>query len=340
MAIKIDSKILSVLKILFFLGIGLLLMWLVIKDITREEQVSIREAFHHANYLWLFPFMVFGLLSHISRAVRWRMLIVPLGYNPKLSNTFFAVMIGYLANLVLPRLGEVSRCGVLTKYEKIPFNESFGTVIAERAIDMLIMLLIFLITLFFQMNKILGLAQEKIFNPLSRKMLLMASEQSIFLMGIFVILSLLSFWFLRKKGGNLILEKIRKLFIGFWNGLKTIKNIRNPFWFVFHSIFIWLMYCLMLQVSFYSFSETSHLSISEGFTVFIFGSLGIIFVPGGIGAYHALVIDSLNIYDVPAHISFAFAWIAWTSQLFLFLFLGVLSLILIPIINKARNEQA
>lgn len=331
------ARLFSVLKVLFFFSIGILLIWLVVKDLSEQDKVSIKDAFQKANYAWLLPFMILGILSHVSRAVRWKMLMAPLGYNPKLSNTFFAIMIGYLANLVFPRLGEVSRCGVLAKYEKIPFNESFGTVIAERAIDMLILLLIFFGTLFFQMNKILGLANEKFFNPLMKKVALFSLGQFIFIFGIFLILFVVLFFVFKKKGQGFLINKIRGILLGFWSGLQTIKNIKSPFWFIAHSLFIWLMYCLTMMVSFYSFPETSGLSISEGLTVFIFGSLGVIFTPGGIGAYHKLVIDTLAIYAIPFNISFAFAWIGWTSQLALVLFLGLLSLILLPIVNKVKK---
>lgn len=346
------AKLKSVLKLVFFLGIGLLLLWMVVKDLSKDDKTSIYAAFQKANYLWLIFSMFLGVLSNVSRAIRWKMLMAPLGYNPKLSNTFFAVSIAYLANLVFPRLGEVSRCGILTKYEKIPFNEGFGTVIAERAIDMLILILIFFITLIFQMNKIWGMAEEKFFNPLQEKIILFTNASILYVIVGFLVLSFVLFFTLKKKKlpltptsadspkRNALLVKISNIIMGFWNGLKTIKNIRSPFKFIAHSIFIWLLYLVMLQMCFYSFKETSQLTMSEGLTVFIFGSLGLIFVPGGIGAYHKLVIDSLALYSIPFYVSFAFAWMVWSSQLILILLSGLLSLILLPLLNKTRNEQA
>ena len=137
----------AIVKFLLFLSIGMLLVWLVVKDITAEEKTNIKIAFEKANYFWIVLSMILVTVSHWSRAVRWKMLLEPLGYKPKTSNTFFAIMVGYLANLALPRLGEVSRCGVLNKYEKVSFEEAFGTVIAERAIDLLCLVLVFFLTL-------------------------------------------------------------------------------------------------------------------------------------------------------------------------------------------------
>ena len=310
----------------------------MVKDLTEQDKKNISAAFHKANYFWIVVSMFLGLLSHVSRAVRWKMLLKPLGYNPRLSNTFFAVMIGYLANYALPRLGEVSRCGILNKYEKIPFTESFGTVIAERAIDLICLTLIFCLTLFIQLNKIINLANEKIFYPLNEKIHSLSNNHSFIIIYMAVIMAtiLTLLLFFRKKIKSSVFDKFKGLLLGFWNGLKTIKSIKSPGRFVFHSVLIWCLYYFSLHVCFFSFEETRGLTIGQGLAVFIFGSIGVVFVPGGTGAYQKLVIDTLTspLATITFSVAFAFAWIVWTSQLILLVGIGVISLLLLPLVNK------
>jgi len=332
----LKKKTLSILKFLFFLGIGVLLIWLAVRNLTENDKASIADAFTQANYYWIALSMFLSFLSHLVRAMRWRILIQPLGFNPKLSNTFFALMVGYLANFALPRLGEISRCGVLTKYEKIPFTEAFGTVIAERAIDVLCLILIFVGTLFFQFDELWGLTNDKIIIPLSSKVSSMM-DSNIFLT-IFAVIMIgitISFFVFRKRSKGMLSKKVKDMALGFWEGLKSVKNIRRPFLFIFHTILIWLLYTGLLYVGFFCFEETSQLAFGAALAIMLFGSLGIAFVPGGTGAYQALVTETLtSAYKTTFTFAFAFSWLIWTSQFALILLLGVISLILLPIMNK------
>lgn len=312
------------------------MIWLAVRNLTEEDKASIAEAFTQANYYWIALSMLLSFLSHWIRAMRWRLLIQPLGFNPKLSNTFFALMVGYLANFALPRLGEISRCGVLTKYEKIPFTEGFGTVIAERAIDVLCLILIFIGTLFFQFDELWGLTNDKIISPLSTKFLSLM-DSNIFL-SIFALIMLgitISFFVFRKRNKGMFSKKLKEMALGFWEGLKSVKNIKRPILFIFHTILIWLLYTALLYVGFFCFAETSYLSFGAALAIMLFGSLGIAFVPGGTGAYQALVTETLtSAYKTSFTFAFAFSWLIWTSQFALILLLGVISLIMLPIINK------
>ena len=148
------DKILNTAKFLFFLGIGIGLIWLVVKDLTEKDKEEIYKSFREANYWWIIVTILLGFLSNVSRAIRWKMLMKPLGHSPRLDNTVYAIFIGYMANYALPRLGEVTRCGILNRYDKVPMNELLGTVLAERAIDMLCLILIFFYTLFAQYSLI------------------------------------------------------------------------------------------------------------------------------------------------------------------------------------------
>lgn len=330
------KKVITILKFLFFLGLGILLIWLAVRNLTENDKASIKEAFTQANYFWIVLSMFLSFLSHLVRALRWRLLIQPLGFKPKLSNTFFAVMVGYLANFALPRLGEVSRCGVLTKYEKIPFTEAFGTVIAERAIDVLSLVLIFFATLVFQFEQLWGLTTEKIINPLSAKLSALSHNNMFVLFLVIVLIAItVLFFFLRKKGKGKIYKKVKDIVWGFWEGLKAVKNLKRPYLFVFHTILIWLLYIGLLYVGFSSFKETSHLGFDAAIAIMLFGSLGVLFVPGGTGAYQTLVTETLtSAFKMTFTFAFAFAWLMWTSQFILILLLGLISLILLPILNK------
>ena len=146
------SKIITFIKFVFFLGLGLLIIWLSVRNLTGAEKDEIIHSFRIANYNWVFLAIILGIISHVLRSLRWMIFFEPMGYHPSFKNTFFAVMVGYFANMAFPRLGEVTRCGVLARYEKIPFNKSFGTVVTERALDMIIFFLLFLLMIFTQIG--------------------------------------------------------------------------------------------------------------------------------------------------------------------------------------------
>ncbi len=331
----------NILKFFIFLGLGVLLIWLALRNLTETDKHNIIQAFKQADYFWIIVSSLLGILSHISRAMRWNILLQPLGFKPKLYNTFFAVMVGYLANFALPRLGEVSRCGVLTKYEKIPFTESFGTVIAERVIDLLCLILIFFVTLIFQFEQLWGLTNSYILQPLKSKLaVIINNELYMIVLAIVMILVTLSFFKLRKKAKLGIFKKVTGLLKGFAEGLKSVKNIKSPTLFIAHTVFIWFMYVAALYAGFYCFAETAHLGIDAGFAVLIFSTLGVIFVPGGTGASQALVTEVLtSIFKISFTFAFAFAWLLWTSQFLLILLFGLISLVLLPMLNKNTQTQ-
>ena len=326
----------NILKFTFFLGLGFLLIWLATHNLTKDDKINIGKAFEQANYFWVFVSLFLGILSHISRAMRWKILLQPLGFKPKTSNTFFAVMVGYLANYALPRLGEVSRCGVLTKYEKIPFTEGFGTVIAERVIDLICLIIIFTITLFIQFDTLYAYTYNKILAPLFTKLHGLIEHPLYVIIALGIVTALFLFIKSKSKKSDSILSKGINLIKGFGEGIKSVKDLQNPYLFIFHSVFIWTMYTASLYVSFKCFNETQHLGAEASFAVLIFSTLGVIFVPGGTGAMQALVTETLtSIFGISFTIAFAFSWILWASQFVLILVLGVLSLVLLQVLNKS-----
>jgi len=336
----LKKQITNILKFLFFLSIGILLIWLAVHNKTEEEISNIKLAIKQANYFWIVVSLIVTGLSHVFRAIRWRMLLKPLGHQVKISNTFFAVMVGYLANFALPRLGEVTRCGILTKYEKVPFTEAFGTVVTERALDLVCLIIIFFTTLALEFKRISGIANELIFTSLADKMhVLMQKQLFLICLGTFFILIITLLYYVRAKIRNLISGKVSNFVKGIWDGLKSVAKVEKPVLFVFHTIAIWTMYILQVYVCFFAFGETSQLAFGVAIVIVVFGSVGIIAVPGGTGAYQAIVIQILtSVYLISATVAFAFAWAVWTTQFVLILFLGLLSLVLLALLNKEKGQ--
>jgi hypothetical protein len=326
----------SAIKLLFFLGIGVLFIWLFMRQLTAEQKSEIWVSLKNANYFWAVVSIILGIFSHLLRAIRWKMLLSPMGYKPGISNTFAAVMAGYLANLALPRLGEVTRCTILVKYEKIPLQKSFGTVVVERAIDMLIFTGLFFINLYIQFNNIKEYVYDKIYAPLSGKFAFLQNLNMLFyyMLALGMILILILYIYRRRFSHLPIYKSIRSLILGFIDGLKSVVRVRRPLLFVFISLLIWVMYFLMLYVCLFSFTETSGLGFHAAFAMLIFGSIGIIIVQGGIGIYPAILAETAAIYGVASTTGYALGWFAWSAQTIIIIALGVAALILLPLINR------
>jgi uncharacterized protein (TIRG00374 family) len=338
----LKQAIISVGKFLFFLGIGIFFIWLFLRNLTVGQKRDIILSFRQADYIWIALSMALGILSHISRTWRWKMLMEPLGYNPRFTNVFFSVFIGYFANLALPRLGEISRCGVLTKYEKIPFQKSFGTVVTERAIDLVTFLILFFLNLALQFKKLNSYVHKEIYKPLSEKFNnpLIHHYLLIIIITFLVLLIIFMVVFRKRLSHTKIYIKIREIFLGFLEGLKSLAKIKKPGLFIFLSIIIWLLYFVMTYVVFWCLPETRSLSLIAGFAVFIFASIGIIIVQGGIGIYPAIVAATLSIYSIDETKGYAMGWLLWTGQTLMIIAAGLVSLALLPLINKKNNDKA
>lgn len=336
----LKKKILPTVKILFFLSIGIFFIWLFLRELSPDQKLEIWNSFIHARFGWLVLALVIGFFSHLVRAIRWRILLDPMGYHPRLSNTFFAVMIGYFANMALPRLGEVTRCGILNRYEKIPINKSIGTVIVERSIDMVVFIILFLVNLFIFFDKLEVYVNEKVYKPLNDK--IQYSEISSFylvlLIGIFVSIISVFFIFRKRIKESTFYTKTTEILVGFWHGLWAITKIKKPWAFIFQSFLIWILYFLMIYVCIFSLPQTSHLGVGAGLSMLIFGSIGIMIVQGGIGIYPAIIAETLAIYGIQATTGYALGWLSWTAQTLLIVLMGIASLIILPIYNKKHRH--
>lgn len=330
------QKLLNIISYAFTLALCAFLIWLTIKDVTPDDIQKIKFAISKAKYILLIPIVMMGFISHWSRAIRWKYLMEPLHFYPKTSNTFFAVMVGYLANLAFPRLGEVLKCTILAKYEKIPADKLVGTIIAERAFDMLCLMILFVVTFLVQidlathyLNQLINRFQNQ--DEASHtgfKILL-----SVLVVGILVIL------FFRKKIKTIsIVKKIQGIFKNIITGILSFHSMKNKKGFIFHTILIWAMYFAMIQLGFFSIHETSELTYKTAFSVLSFGSVGMIVTPGGIGAYTLLVQEIISLYGIENAFSLAISWIIWLVPTIIILIGGTISLILLPIYNRNSNE--
>ena len=336
-----SNRAVTFLKFILFLGLGIFIIWLSMRGLTPLEKDQILHSFRIANYSWVILTIVMGILSHVLRSLRWMLFFEPMGYKPSFKNTFFAVMVGYFANLAFPRLGEVTRCGILARYENIPFNKSFGTVITERAIDMICFFLLFLLMIVTQAGtighylntSIYPKLAEKFQNPIANRMFLISA-----MIVLALIISLI--FLLRKKiGASHFVMKIQKLILGFWEGLKSLGQMRQPGLFAFYSVAIWTLYFFMLYVCFFCFAETSALTPGAGLSSLVLGSVGIMITPGGIGLYPAIIQETLSLYGILRPTGMALGWIAWTAQTGMILLIGGISLILLSF-NKEANGKS
>ncbi|MBW8686707.1 lysylphosphatidylglycerol synthase transmembrane domain-containing protein [Chitinophaga rhizophila] len=328
------------LKFICFLAIGLGLVWLVTHNLTDKEKDDIFNSLGRANYWLLIPVIIVGIASHWYRAVRWKLIMQPLGYNPGTLNTFFAVMVGYLANLAVPRLGEVTRCGIVARYEKIPVDKLVGTMIAERAVDMLLLIILMVITVAIQIDVIGGLFLNEIWHPVENKLGAAGSSRSLLLAGIVLGILLLCYIGFRLIARSGIGIKLRALAHGVWDGIRSIGKMEKKGWFIFYSVLIWVMYFAMMYLGFYCMEETRYLGLKAALAVLIIGSVGMIVTPGGTGAYQFLVQRTLMVYGVLDTSAYAFGWIVWSAQTLLVLIVGLASLIALPLMNRTQVQAA
>ena len=336
------KKITLVLKFAIFLGLGIAILWWFQRKLTPDEKEEILNSFHSANYLWVFISIIPGIVSHLSRSLRWRMLLRPMGYHPKLKTTFAAVMVGYFANLAFPRLGEVMRCGILNKYEKIPVNKSFGTVITERTVDMIVFLLLFLVTFAMEFEKLKDYVYNNFWINFADKFNNINVTGVLFISIILIIALIITLFFVFRKRlrKSALYTRILVFIMGFVEGLKSLAKVEKPWLFVFHSLFIWLNYFLMVYFIFFCFGETNHLTPDIALAVLVMGSIGIMIVQGGIGIYPVIVSKTMLIFGVSKTVGYAMGWIAWTSQTLIIILLGLLSLVILPILNKKKDAEA
>jgi uncharacterized protein (TIRG00374 family) len=321
----LSTRLKKLLKIIIPILLGIFLVWYSYESTTPENRKEIFKYIKEADLFWVGISIVIGILSHISRAVRWNYLLEPLGYKPKIRNNILFILMAYFANLGIPRSGEVLRATALATYENVPFQKGFGTIVTERVIDLLMLLIIIFIALVSQTDIIMGYLKANGIG-LTATILLVASG---------VLFLFLFLAFLRRSSSRLAI-KLKDLVKGLLDGLLSIFKMKNKWAFLFHTLFIWGGYVAMFWVIKFTVVETMSLSLSELLVGFIAGAFAMSTTNGGIGLYPIAVSKSLAIFGISAVSGDAFGWIMWISQTLMVVVFGAISFLLLPLLNRNR----
>lgn len=327
---------LPILKYILLLAISGLLLWLAFRG---QDISKILSELKNANYNWVLLSVLVSMVAHYVRGLRWKMLVKPLGYSPSNVNMFNAVMVGYLANLAVPRMGEVTRCGMLTKTDDVPMQSLVGTVIIERIIDVLFLLGILVLSVLLEYNTIHNFLFSNIINPLLDKF---QNAQTSIILGVLIVIFIGIFFYLIKKFhhkllSNKLYAKIWNILLGFKDGVLSVNKMENKGLFILYSVVIWLMYTLSTWLCFFAIEPTSGLSLSAGLFIMAVGGIGMSApVQGGIGAYEAAIQIALLVYGINASDGLSYATLNHSSQILSILVIGSISLLFIFINNKKK----
>jgi uncharacterized protein (TIRG00374 family) len=330
------KKLLSILKYSFFLGIGIFLVWWQFSKMTSAQRIEFEESLRHANYFYIIPITVFALASHLSRAMRWKILIETMGYEPSTSNTFYSTMCGYFANTFVPRAGEILRCTMLGRYENIPVSKLIGTILLERLFDLFCYFLVVVFTILIQINVVKSFITEHLSGIINKDPVVPAWVKIAVL--IFVVIALIVFikWLFRRHGEHRHIVKLKGIHLSLKEGFSTIIHLKKRKAFIAHTIFIWAMYLLQIYVGFNAISATSGLGINAALSVLSLSTIAMIIAPGGIGAFPVAVQQVLLIYGID---NISFGWLTWAVTTGIIIVAGLVCFILIIYQNKNNDEK-
>lgn len=314
--------------------LGLAILVWTYKDFDFKRVWSVIEG--GINYWWIVFSLVFGVFGHLFRGWRWNISLAPLNEYPKLSNSVYAIFVSYAANLVIPRIGEVSRCGILAKYDNISFSKSLGTVITERIIDSVCVIIITCTTLLIQSGIFVRFINETGTNTAFFVHLFTSTNFYITIACIIALLILAYLLFRRFS----IFTRVKGIFNDIWQGCLSIKYIEKKYIFILYTIGIWLCYFLQFYVTFYSFDFTSDLGLMPGLVMFVVGSIAVIVpTPNGAGPWHFAIITMMMMYGISKDNAGIFALIVHGIQTFLLILLGIYGLVALPLSNKRLNKK-
>ncbi len=297
----------------------------------------IKNVFRSASWFYLILSLIASLLGHVLRSFRWRMMLQSMGYEPKISNTFFAVVIMYMANMALPRLGEVMRCEVIRRYENIPLEKSLGSMLTERLIDVLCLLVLGFIMILLQYTLVYKFFSEQVLGSSTDgnyNGLILKASIAIFLMVAFV------FVFIKyiKNGQSKFAVKVKTIVLGLIDGIVSVRKVKNKFLFLIYTVSIWSAYVFTVYFCLKAVPETSILTLNTAITCLFFGSLAIVAVQGGLGVYPLVIGKVLLLYNITESIGYANGWLSWIVQTALILVLGFVCMILLNVLNKDKKE--
>lgn len=328
--------LLKFLRFALFLSVGLILLYYAVKEVNPEE---FWNKLKNADFIWVALALLASLLGYMSRAYRWKLLIKPLNYNPSFWNVFYAVMIGYTVNFAWPRIGEITRCGILRKTDNVPVDSLLGTVIIERALDMLILISVLVVIFFARINFFGRFLTNEVFNPILEALSKLSLLKWMIVLVAIVLLFLLLRYLASHFSHNPVIRKLKRIYRGVIVGLKTIAKMEDRWVFILHTLIIWTMYFLMTYVLLFAFPSTSQLKPIDGLFLLVVGGLGMAApVQGGIGTFHLLITLALLLYGIPHADAVAYAVISHESQSIFAIFLGAISFFMIFMQTK-RNRK-
>jgi len=325
----------TAVKFVLSLGLGLLIVWFTFSRLSEEDRAVMRSAFANANYLWLLLGAALNLSSNFFRAERWRMLLKPLGYRPHFANTFLSIIVMYFANLLFPRLGEVLRCEILRRYEKIPLDKSIGTMVTERVVDVLSLLAVGGILMLVEKDRFYQSYAE------TQEKLKGFSNSPVFAYIFYALVAgvvlFVAYKVIKDKAW---IGRIINFMKGILEGLKSVFKTGNMPLFIFHTAAIWACFILNTYVCFFALGETSGLSFLAAMGATFFGALAYTAVQGGVGAYPLIIQYFLLAYGIQATTGFAFGWLAWSFVTAMVLLAGILALIALTLFNRNHEHAA
>jgi uncharacterized membrane protein YbhN (UPF0104 family) len=320
----LKAKIGKWLSILLPLFLGIFLIYYSYNQFSEKDIQEIKKHFKNADYYYLNFSIFIAFLGSASRAYRWKYVLDQMGYKTTFANNFMAVSIGYLMNMTVPRSGEISRALVLKKYNSVPFDKGFGSIIAERIVDMIILLGLIILAFFVQYDVLKTFVLDKV--PLQNLILLLVIGF------VFLISFILIYVYSKLK----FILKIKDKISGLKEGVLSIVHMEKKWSYLGHTIFIWFSYIYMFYIGLLVIPETNSLPLGAVISTFIVGSVAIAFTNSGFGSYPFLIAKILLFYQISETAGSAFGWIIWTSQMLLLVFLGALSFLLLPVLNRSK----
>ena len=318
------AKISKWLSIVLPLFLGIFLIYYSYNQFSEKDIEEIKKHFKNANYYYLNFSIFIAFLGSASRAYRWKYALDHMGYKTSFANNFMAVSIGYLMNMTVPRSGEISRALVLKKYNNVPFDKGFGSIIGERIVDTIILFGLIIVAFFVQYDVLKTFVLDKV--PIQNLILLLVIGF------VFFIAFILIYFYSKLK----FILKLKEKIGGLKEGILSILHMKKKWSYLGHTIFIWFSYIYMFYIGLLVISETSVLTLGAVITSFIVGSVAIAFTNSGFGSYPFLMAKILLFYHISETAGSAFGWIIWTSQMLLLVFLGALSFLLLPILNRSK----
>jgi uncharacterized protein (TIRG00374 family) len=331
---------LRIFKFILFLALGVVLLYLSFRGVNFS---SFLECIKHANYLWVALALFLSWLAFYSRAHRWNLLIEHIAERPKLSESYRALIVGYFANYAFPRLGEVTRCAMLTKTNKIPINKLIGTVIAERLIDFISLLVLIVITVIVRFDTFGNFLYNQVWVSFSAKLAKSGQTLQPYIIGLIIFTLIIAglIWLLRHKiAHSLVYQKVKGFVEGLLEGVKTVIHLQRRKEFLLHTVIIWTLYWLMSWVVVFALPSTASLDAADGLFILVIGSLGMtVPVQGGFGAFHGIVSLGLTIYGIPREQGLAYAVLAHESQVVFIIILGSMALINIFLLKPKQKVK-